>query len=355
MSGWRPIWRDGLLLPAGSVLRGLSADCKMHVGREHTVRTPKRYKTTALLGVIAWLVAGCTVSPSSTLRLSPLASVTTPSPTATPITIPTHRPTLSPTATRIPTPTLTPAPTLSAEVREAYVEELLMTNAGCKLPCWWGIVPGETTWVDAERFLAHIGVRIISNADSSGNVFHETGGFDFKPGISTSIDFWEHKGVVESIQIQTDSCLPENFKAVWTSYSPEQVISTYGQSSRVWVQTFAAPNELPYGDTMAYDLWLFYDELGFVIRYEGQARYEPVYRLCPTFEEGGNLGLGLEMYLQSPANPRPLEELVGERMGIPESIHSIEEAAGLSVEDFCALFTRGEGPICLETPRDIWP
>jgi len=211
-------------------------------------------------------------------------------------------------------------------------------------------------WAEVERFIFQMGVRTISNADSSGSVFHGTGGFDLdRRGVYNSIDFWERGGVVESIRIQAQSNRPENLEALWAYFSPEQVIATYGQPSRVWVQTFASPNELPYGDTMAYDLWLFYDISGFVIRYTGQAKYEPVYRLCPTFGESGNLGLKIEMYLQSPDSPIPLESLVGERMGIPESIHSIEEAAGLSVEEFCALFTQDEGPICFETPQDIWP
>lgn len=315
----------------------------------------KWYETPVLLGVITWLVAGCTVSPSPALQPSRPASVT-PLPSAVPAATPTCRPTQSPTAIRILTLTPTPAPTLSAEAREAYVEELLRTNAGCELPCWWGIVPGETTWTDTERFLMQMGIRTVSNAGSSGTIFHEAGGFDFRrQGVYNGINFWEREGIVESLQIRTQSNLPENLKALWARLSPEQVIAAYGQPSRVWVQTFASSSELPYGDTMAYDLWLFYDALGFVIRYGGRARYEPIYRLCPTFGEGGNLGLSIEMYLQSPADQRPLEELVGERMGIPESIHSIEEAAGLSVEDFYALFTQGEGPICFETPRDIWP
>jgi len=34
------------------------------------------------------------------------------------------------------------------------VAELLSNNGGCRYPCWWGITPGETTWSEANHFLA---------------------------------------------------------------------------------------------------------------------------------------------------------------------------------------------------------
>ena len=319
------------------------------------MRTSKWCEIPVLLGVITWLGVGCTASPTLTPSLS--VSTAMPSPTIAPTVTPTRSPMASPTATPIPTSTLTPAPTLSAEAREAYAEELLKTNAGCELPCWWGIVPGETTWAEAERFLLQMGARTSSNLDFYGDIFHGTGGFDFMGrSIYNRIGFWEHEGIVESVQIHAEGGYNLlDFRAVWAHFSPEQVISTYGQPARVWVQTFASPHESPYGDTMAYDLWLFYDDLGFLVRYTGQTKYEPVYRMCPTFGESDDMGLTLEMYLQSPDGHVALERLVGERMGDPSSIRPIEEAAGLSVEEFYALFTQNEQPICFKTPRDIWP
>ncbi len=39
-------------------------------------------------------------------------------------------------------PSVTTLPTGEAQ---KMVQELLENNAGCRLPCWWGIVPGKTT------------------------------------------------------------------------------------------------------------------------------------------------------------------------------------------------------------------
>ncbi len=80
---------------------------------------------------------------------------------------------IEPTATIIrsteppPTSTVTPQPTptyglfggtqiedlLGDKTPEQVVEELLITNGGCELPCWWGIVPGKTTLSTTQRFL----------------------------------------------------------------------------------------------------------------------------------------------------------------------------------------------------------
>jgi hypothetical protein len=269
--------------------------------------------------------------------------------------ITTHIPVPSPTAVPIPTLTLTPVPTLSGEASAVYVKELLKTNAGCELPCWWGIVAGETTWADAQQLILYTGARINKGTEPDGTTFYGTG-FDLgKQGLYI-VNLWERADIVKHVEIHAEGYESlSSFKTTAAYYSPENVIAIRGQPSRVWVQTFASAHELPYGDTMGYNLWLFYDDSGFLVRYSGQVKYEPVYRMCPTFEENGNLGLSLEIYIQSFDNHTPLERAVGRRTGDPSSIRSIEDAAGLSVEEFYALFMQDERPICFETPRDIWP
>jgi hypothetical protein len=64
---------------------------------------------------------------------------------------PTPRPTNTPTFT--PTLTWTPLPTLPSQQTRAKIEELLETNGGCELPCWWGITPNETAWPETLHFL----------------------------------------------------------------------------------------------------------------------------------------------------------------------------------------------------------
>jgi hypothetical protein len=78
--------------------------------------------------------------------------------TQTPSTTPTSRPAPSRTMTLTPKPTATttwtPLPTLAYAEARAMVRDLLENNGGCKLPCWWGIVPGETDWSSAKQCLS---------------------------------------------------------------------------------------------------------------------------------------------------------------------------------------------------------
>lgn len=48
--------------------------------------------------------------------------------------------------------TFTPLPTYSHENAQQIVMELY-ENALCDLPCWWGIIPGQTDWREAWQFL----------------------------------------------------------------------------------------------------------------------------------------------------------------------------------------------------------
>ena len=58
----------------------------------------------------------------------------------------------------VPIVSLTPSPTsyprLSREEAKPRIIEMLQTNAGCRLPCWWGITPGKTRWEEVHALLS---------------------------------------------------------------------------------------------------------------------------------------------------------------------------------------------------------
>jgi len=78
----------------------------------------------------------------------------------------TATPTITPSATFTPTIQATPTfpfpmnkrvswpePALSASDWQARYDQMMQTNGGCQLPCWWGITPGETTIQEAQEHL----------------------------------------------------------------------------------------------------------------------------------------------------------------------------------------------------------
>jgi hypothetical protein len=225
------------------------------------------------------------------------------------------------------------------------------------LPCWWGLTPDETTWATAKQFLVQMGARSGDVSRPTGRVGHGTGGLDLEDeGVVLRVEFVERAGLVESMRIHSEGYLdPLAFQSVWAHYFPRQVMLRYGQPSRVWVETaFRVPESQ--GETMPYSLWLYYDQLGFLIRTSGAVKYDAIYHICPdarTETEGMN---GIDMFLQSAEDRTPLEEASGMPAGEEmEYIRPIEQAAGLAVDDFYKLFADSNGPACFETPRDIWP
>ena len=133
-----------------------------------------------ILILVVVLLVGCTAqmipytstaTASTGITFTPLPDVK-PSETATLTHTPTNTPTL------IPTLTWTPLPTLSAEAAHAKIKELLKTNGGCELPCWWGIIPGKTAWPEALHFLTPIIVEVGQGGSayfySNGERHYET-------------------------------------------------------------------------------------------------------------------------------------------------------------------------------------
>lgn len=120
------------------------------------------YSTLLVLMILVISLYGCvsssqipTLTPDTiTARPSDAAMMArTPSPISLPTFTKTWRPTkIPPTAPANLPPTWTPLPTYPAEQARQVVMDLYENNP-CKLPCWWGITPGKTSWLEAWQFL----------------------------------------------------------------------------------------------------------------------------------------------------------------------------------------------------------
>jgi hypothetical protein len=297
-------------------------------------------------------------SPTTTLTLTPKTSQTvTPSILRTP-TVVISSSTL--TSTIIPstaTQTWTPEPTLTENQRKQLLLDLLYDNAGCKLPCWWGFKLGEASWEKVRSNLLHLGVRTGDYPLDDGSIFHGTGGFDWSsPFISTGIGFYEIDGIVEAVTVRTEGFDdPDFFRTLWKSYSPEQVMEVYGPPSRIYVSAFH------YGeiDVTSSVIIFVYDEYGFFTWYETRALVEPgstgpMLKICPSWKDL-TWQPKLKMYIKNKDSSMTFDDLIkslDNMDGIPGK--SIEEAAGITPEEFYQRFQPGKGPACLETPEGIW-
>ena len=298
-------------------------------------------------------LTGCYGTPSA----SPLSPTNSPaSPTAMPL--PTVAPSLTPTPelptdTPIPslipptrTPRPTPVPTMTADEEYIFFLEMLQNNGGCQLSCWWGFTPGETSWQATRDFFTSLGKETWGG----GDIQNYTVGFNMLGHYESYQSYiGDEDGILEMIGIGASPAVGEDgsftydhpqFAEDWKAYMLPQMLEVYGPPSQVFLGTGSGAPWSPF------DLLLFYSEKGFLMQYSGEAeeREGETWLVCPHLVE-------LTLYLWSPKRSMSLEDIPGLTVWGP---HSLEEATGMSIEQFYETFVQPDNETCLEVPADLW-
>ncbi len=115
----------------------------------------KNYLITITLLVM--FIVGCSpIPPTSIASESTLSNFLSPTLTSTIMRTPTITLMSTQTVNTTPrptiTPSLTPLPTIPSNELSLRFEILSATNGDCRLPCFWGITPGETTIAELFQF-----------------------------------------------------------------------------------------------------------------------------------------------------------------------------------------------------------
>ena len=123
------------------------------------------------------------------------------------------------------------------------------------------------------------------------------------------------------------------FNEAWQQYSPTTILEDYGIPDRVYLYVFDGTGMEGNSEFTFYHLWLVYDELGFFIKYTGQAKYEPVIHICPELKQEESINI-IGMVLQPPDAKLDLEkEFDGSRDYGSKGMKSLEEVTQLTPED----------------------
>lgn len=316
----------------------------------------------SLILVLLASLASCTVpivsplTPSSTVISSPTPKPKLP--TDTPVTkLPTNTPVSKPTVvilTRRPSPT--PVATMTADKEQALVLSLLQDNGKCRLPCWWGFTPGETAWLVAESFFLSNGKRIGVYRDSQGTVY-SVNFFIPNHGSRINQDYYTTNGdVIDVITVRAVPPIRDEKLAYgdaqlakdWNLYRLPQMLTNYGQPSEVFLETFTGA---PDGGRPPFSLLLFYPEKGILVRYFGLVeKREKTLRVCLSQAD-------VSLWLWSPEHSMTLDRLANlgnEPISDMSGFRSLEEATGISVEQFYQSFAQPNNKRCFETPADMW-
>jgi hypothetical protein len=178
-------------------------------------------------------------------------------------------------------------PTLNAAEESALLNELMATNAGCELPCWWGITPGQTPAQQARDMFIKSGANrwrdTFDGTYRQIQLGHRTETQDYYP-FDIAVRMYERSGIVELIVVSSlhqplDES--ERFVTEWARYDLREVLARLGPPSDL--RLYVPPNPAELG----YELYLIYEQLGIQVVYRvpgnhlGELRYE----LCFTLND----------------------------------------------------------------------
>jgi hypothetical protein len=143
----------------------------------------------------------------------------------------TTRPTLRPLFTE--TPSQTPLPTLSQGELSRFLLELYETNGSCEMPCWWGIVPGETSWETALELLLPIG-RIgeplrYEKGISYRIVISTPEGFEPFSSFAFYLETQDHK-IVQNVYVA------DTYTKSYSTYKLSDYLDLFGKPDQVYVE-----------------------------------------------------------------------------------------------------------------------
>jgi len=321
---------------------------------------------TVLLILVTLLIGNCTTKlpdiSSDTATVAPQVIYTLtpsiePSKTTTPTYIPIDTPTLTPTLT------WTPLPTLSAYERDAKIQELLKSNGGCELPCWWGIKPGKTSWPEALHFLTPIIIE-IGQGEISYNTENGIRHFSTNFGIYYEIDGVSKQGrILFSVTDNIINGIVVFPPGTQYKYQLHQLLSTLGIPRQVYInaQSSAPISELPPSvlilDYSHVGIWASYGFLPFL---DGENL-----SICPqnfgnkksVYDNGGNLiGGRLDLFDLTTKHTwaySSIEKYADIVVGY--KVRKLDDVTNMTTEIFYNTFIDPNPTVCLETPANLWP
>ncbi|WP_420643782.1 hypothetical protein [Candidatus Leptofilum sp.] len=278
--------------------------------------------------------------PSST----PTATLTaTPEPTHTATLIPTA--TILPTETATPLPTLPPLPTIPPNQRGEKYDELMTTNNGCQLPCWWGLEMGISTINEViqhySQFDPFITIQEYPEGLTIVTVLFEDA--EIEDGVQTRHVFIISNGILIEAEIEA---------RFYTNLNPLALMEKFGQPAEVWLWTFPEP----YQSLLPADFRFYFPEQGILSAYrEGAGNVEENVEVCID-GDGGKILLLWNPDIWDPDGTKNFAE----RVNLSSSairLYGHQPISQVSNWDEEALYTNLLNPNsteCLLTPSNLW-
>ena len=238
--------------------------------------------------VIFLMLVGCKTSNDATISLPQKTLTAKPSPTLT----------QKPTAFFLPSPT--PYPTLPSSKALQLYEAI--QNENCKLPCFLGVVPGQTPIQEAREIMEGLGgsylgeyIRKKDEALSHTFVFEIGNQQSGELLITHSVTLLTNNEIVQVIIVSAGTLVPEasteaieTFRTYWQRYSARGIFNQLSEPERLSVNSIN--NDRQKGSFLI----ILYSEENIVVNIYGTGKEN---NLCPDNEA---TYLSIDMYLSYP-------------------------------------------------------
>ena len=281
--------------------------------------------------VILFMLSGClsrsSVNETSTKSV-PSSTIAPPIVTSTAIFSPTSTATSEPTQTV----TLTPPVVLEPGQVEEYINRSLLEEpVECDVPCFWGILPGETTFGEAKNIFYRLRLDLIFVA-ARGNKEYYGVIYDTDDSPHIVADFTIQENIVKNISVFITSKPKVSSSREWIAYSPRTLIEKYGAPSKV---NFV----LDWGPESFFEMDMHFDQYNLIVEYIVYGYMENSFpRVCPLNIPFRSISLWMGKDHSYPAGDVVL----------------LEKGTSLTLEDFSNLLTGDANKACFTLKEEAF-
>ncbi len=248
---------------------------------------------------------------------------------------------LIPTSINTPLPIISSFHTLSPEDAYLQLKKVLENNIDCRLPCWWGIVPGKTPWKEAEEKL--VAFNNIGSPRGSADLFFISVHLPVPKEMGTLNHSYKIKeGIVVGINAYVYDLSP--------FLHLSNVLTEYGSPDEVFLKTFRSEEN----GTHPYQVDLFYEELGVLLEYSGGDIKNVEDTLQNCFADLDSPFVYIWSAEDEPITSKEAIDKYLILQPMPYPI-SLEKATGMNVNTFYETFKNPGTVNCLVTPAELWP
>lgn len=246
-------------------------------------------------------------------------------------------------ATTIPEQTRKPYPTLSSDVANEKLRELLINNSNCRLPCWWGITPGKTTWNEALLFLNPLIKRIGEPTVAPSGLTRVTFQLPVQKELGT---------LDQTYYVRNNTVVGIN--AYVFDWSPflylSNILTEYGPPDGVFITTYRYDEN----GRRPYIVYVIYEKLGMLLLYSGGEPKNLADNVENCFDNLYAPFVFIWSVEDEPLSESQIKDRYFSSEGMPYPI-SLEKSAGMSVNTFYAKFKKPSDANCLVTSAELWP